>query len=293
MAQYGESCSTPASFHHGSSDPPPAYTARPHDSAEPSSSSPSSPAFSASQPSAAHASLASLTRGISQVLATNRESQVTNQSREDGEILHCMTTQAADFLADVSSWLSSAPRGPGAETCAGRLLEAELYFTPEAAFSGSGWHSSGAEDRARQGVFVREARIQLPKEKEKMALGGNLGGDEKARRNSGFMDSDWTSAFTEESKGRLWWDDEAQAHRLARCLEAEIKGPEYVSRREIRRSVKAANSWKKGHENTSTDADHVRTTVRAEQMTFRRENEMGLWESQSGWTIVLTVGVAS
>jgi hypothetical protein len=35
--------------------------------------------------------------------------------------------------------------------------------------------------------------------------------------------------------------------------------------------------------------DAVKMTVRAEEVTFRKENEFGLWESKTGWGIVVTV----
>jgi hypothetical protein len=37
--------------------------------------------------------------------------------------------------------------------------------------------------------------------------------------------------------------------------------------------------------------DAVKMTVRAEEVTFRKENEFGLWESRTGWGIVVTVRV--
>lgn len=37
--------------------------------------------------------------------------------------------------------------------------------------------------------------------------------------------------------------------------------------------------------------DSVKMTVRAEEVTFRKENEFGVWESRSGWGVVVTVRV--
>ncbi|ROV97784.1 hypothetical protein VPNG_08634 [Cytospora leucostoma] len=44
--------------------------------------------------------------------------------------------------------------------------------------------------------------------------------------------------------------------------------------------------------NTQHSSEVVKTVVRSEEVTFRRENDMGLWESASGWAITLTVTVA-
>ncbi|GAB1318133.1 hypothetical protein MFIFM68171_08343 [Madurella fahalii] len=38
--------------------------------------------------------------------------------------------------------------------------------------------------------------------------------------------------------------------------------------------------------------DWVKMTVRAEEVTFRKENEFGVWESRRGWGVVVTVRVA-
>ncbi|KAK4150508.1 hypothetical protein C8A00DRAFT_17992 [Chaetomidium leptoderma] len=37
--------------------------------------------------------------------------------------------------------------------------------------------------------------------------------------------------------------------------------------------------------------DSVKMTVRSEEVTFRKENEFGVWEGRSGWGIVVTVRV--
>lgn len=42
----------------------------------------------------------------------------------------------------------------------------------------------------------------------------------------------------------------------------------------------------------AADDDSVKMTVRADEVTFRRENEMGLWESRSGFGIVVTLRIS-
>lgn len=46
------------------------------------------------------------------------------------------------------------------------------------------------------------------------------------------------------------------------------------------------------NEDLNDSSDIVKATVQAEEVTFRRENDMGLWESSSGWAIILTVTIA-
>ena len=67
----------------------------------------------------------------------------------------------------------------------------------------------------------------------------------------GRWDEPSSSADTEEA---LWWADEDLATRLAKHIQpTSLRGMD----------------------------------VRADHVTFRRENEMGIWESKSGWAIVV------
>lgn len=69
--------------------------------------------------------------------------------------------------------------------------------------------------------------------------------------------------------------------------------PEMSSSHVVHENSSRQSSGYGGSVATLADAvcGSVKATTRAEQMTFRRENEMGLWESRSGWTIIFTVTV--
>lgn len=114
-----------------------------------------------------------------------------------------------------------------------------------------------------------------------------------------------------------FFTDEDIARRLASYLEpkAEVK----VERRAVQAAVESSSSsssrWKWGRKKEETTpggfaavtavsaaapglagtgtggggAGGVRVTVRAEEVTFRRENEIGLWESLSGFGVVVRV----
>lgn len=114
-----------------------------------------------------------------------------------------------------------------------------------------------------------------------------------------------------------FFTDEDIARRLASYLEpkAEVK----VERRAVQAAVESSSSsssrWKWGRKKEETTpggfaavtavsaaapglagtgtggggARGVRVTVRAEEVTFRRENEIGLWESLSGFGVVVRV----
>ncbi|TLS24644.1 hypothetical protein PpBr36_08312 [Pyricularia pennisetigena] len=119
-----------------------------------------------------------------------------------------------------------------------------------------------------------------------------------------------------------WWRDERMAERLAAHLRP--RPPVKMERREVRAAVVQAkedkkSGWglwrKKSSSSTAAPAssaaaaaaaaapavspespvldhdDGVKMTVRADEVTFRRENDFGVWESMSGWGIVVTIAV--
>lgn len=71
----------------------------------------------------------------------------------------------------------------------------------------------------------------------------------------------------DSSKPLLWWSDGGLAQRLA-C--------DHLRPNLSRDDVGSADP-------------PVAFTVDSDELTFRRENEMGLWESKTGWCIVVTV----
>lgn len=284
MWQYRTSESRDPSSAGWQSDPPPAYSARPHSDTDGSSSSTNtSPAQAA-----LHTSLVRLTRQIPGVLAAERETQASEQSREDHEVVRCMISQVTDLLAHLNSWGRAEPvRNPDGTLKLSGWLEAEMYFVPAAVFDGSGWHPTRTEERIKQGVFVREARIHRPRNASPVSkLGGASEGSGKLRE-----DEQADSTRNTES-GRLWWDEESHARRLAQHLQNAITAQEDLLRVEGEQNVDSDMSFtfgKKKHDNTA--AHSVMTETRAEIVAYRRMTEMGLWESQSGWTIILAINV--
>lgn len=254
------------------SDPPPAYSAIPHAHLPDAGGASSSTDPSAAQ-AALQASLARLTLRDPRDLAANCEAQAgSEQSREDHEVVLCMTAQVADLLAELK------PQNGTSRLISGRWLEAEMYFTPAAVFSGDGWHPTRTEEKIRQGVFVREARIHRPRH-DGFAVsrpGGTFSTEKggKPREEEMEVDSKWPGSRDMEEPGRLWWDEESHARRLARRLQDAITAQADLLRGEG------------GH-----NADGVVTETQAEIVAFRRMTEMGLWESQSGWTIILAISV--
>lgn len=109
----------------------------------------------------------------------------------------------------------------------------------------------------------------------------------------------------------LWWKDEDLAKRLAKYLQPARKVVA-VDRATVAAKVveakKAKSRWNilgnsKSGAGVATSTpptvsrpvvqveDDVSMTVTAEEVTFRRENEMGIWESTTGWGVAVRVNI--
>jgi hypothetical protein len=130
-----------------------------------------------------------------------------------------------------------------------------------------------------------------------------------------------SSDGTGKGRGSEWWfRDEDMARRLAAYLRPEPNlerkrvQATVVERKVVEKEKSGWGRWglggsrKKAAEQSSPglpspvspglpspaspgEDDAVKMTVRAEEVTFRRENDFGVWESMSGWGIVVTVRV--
>lgn len=108
----------------------------------------------------------------------------------------------------------------------------------------------------------------------------------------------------------LWWSDESMARRLAASLQPAVK----VDRVTVRQQVEQQKGGKEkktsrlsgllrrdvpvplrepraNPPSREEESDDVTMRVRAEEVTFRRENEMGIWESKTGWGLVVKVSI--
>ncbi|KAH7320687.1 hypothetical protein B0I35DRAFT_477254 [Stachybotrys elegans] len=100
-----------------------------------------------------------------------------------------------------------------------------------------------------------------------------------------------------------WWTDEALARRLARSLQPKNPISETAPRPPPQQSKPEKSSrWKlfggsKPSSSSSSAApdprpqwdNEVAMTVKAEEVTFRKENDFGIWESKTGWGLVMRV----
>lgn len=131
----------------------------------------------------------------------------------------------------------------------------EGTFIPEEAVS-KDWTLSD-EGEKHKGELTRAIRVKTKSKDTKLSKEPSSWQTEGSSSSNKEFD-DWgrwdepsSSADTEEA---LWWTDETLAMRLAKHIQpTSLKGMD----------------------------------VRAEHVTFRRENEMGIWESKSGWGLVV------
>ncbi|EFY95173.1 hypothetical protein X797_010157 [Metarhizium robertsii] len=113
-------------------------------------------------------------------------------------------------------------------------------------------------------------------------------------------------------RDELWWSDEDMAKRLAKHLEparatASVDRQTVRAQAERNKATKMAGRWSmfKKDEPAKTAAptaspssttywkplDDVWMTVNAEEATFRKQSEMGIWESRTGWGLVVRVNL--
>lgn len=234
-------------------------------------------------------------------LRASQHAATTARDTRDLHLVTLLVPHISAFLADL---------GGVVHRKTGRSLTAELDLVPACAVPASWAELSGAEERRQEGEVVRVVRLDEG--------GDEHGSGEKGGRGPGVSVSGDGGEDGSGSPG-WWWQDEDRARRLAAYLQPRQEP--MLARRHIQAVVENKDNQKKGWSwgrkkpaqqpplpaqagaVPSTQAsgskesgagvvdDRVSMTVRAEEVTFRKENEMGLWESMSGWGIVITVRV--
>ncbi|GAO17466.1 uncharacterized protein UV8b_05981 [Ustilaginoidea virens] len=122
------------------------------------------------------------------------------------------------------------------------------------------------------------------------------------------------AACVSDPDAGMWWSDEDMARRLARHLEpnrATASADTQPARPPVERSGQEgsrAGRWSlfktaeprpgdltaspcEGTTAHRAARDHVGMAVKAEETTFRRQSEMGIWESKTGWALVVSVSI--
>lgn len=164
---------------------------------------------------------------------------------------------------------------------------AEAILVPDAAVS-NGWKFNEEYDK-RDGEYRTLIRVCEATKKD--------GNDEKkqwpSEKGSG-------NSINDETMPALWWDSESSALRLAKHLQPQRPAASSTNGQAAKdRSSK--KSGLRGLFKRSGDVpqhvaskeerhvERVTMTTRAEEVTFRKENELGIWETKTGWGIIMRV----
>ncbi|KAI1206226.1 uncharacterized protein F4807DRAFT_463988 [Annulohypoxylon truncatum] len=238
------------------------------------------------------------------------------QTLSDASLLDHIVPIVEEFLADLGARHSPVPL-------------AALTLVPDAAVPRNAV-LSGLEDMKRRGEICRVSRISMDNTSKDSKSSSGASRSQSTSEDpswtpgqefSGwgrFGELDSPNDDTEQNK-MLWWRDEEMAHRLATYLQPKQERKAPVVQRSVVQAVvehrippkKEKKGWlwgKRASVQTSSEASSTPTeteaevdipqekkgaemTVTAQEVAFRQENELGIWESFRGWGIVVAVKV--
>ncbi|KZL86564.1 nad dependent epimerase dehydratase family protein [Colletotrichum incanum] len=277
--------------------PPPSYS-------EATTSYSSAPSYHSTS------SVSATLNGLSSLLRVTQSQQTARDTITTTNILPHLTPHITSLLTR----LGTTPHPP---------TLTELYLVPAAAV-GPEWSIASDADR-RAGEVAQVIRVKPEADPDSKGGADRKRADTSASTTAasssreyefdewGRWDDDADTASTSE-EGQWWWNDEALARRLAKRLQPEPKLDRTVvsAVMEQARTEKKAGRWgmfRSGSESPSSSSsapplarqsekatplkqeEDVAMTVRAEEVTFRKENEMGIWESMRGYGIVARVRI--
>jgi hypothetical protein len=233
-----------------------------------------------------------------------RESQAARsnaQAAGDLDIITRVVPEIESFLSDITTH----DHLPG---------EAELIIVPATSVP-TKWQLTGLEERRKEGEIVQLVRVEGPppdtkgQDSKLNAPAPPQERDYSTPQFDGWGRWDEPSSSNAPVPGSWWWRDETMAHRLASQLSpkaAEV-APRGIERQQVRAVVQETRrGWGWGRKKAPeppapasepvarrplTDDERVSMTVRAEEVTFRMENDFGIWESLTGWGLVARVRI--
>ncbi|OAQ99831.1 hypothetical protein LLEC1_06667 [Akanthomyces lecanii] len=292
---------SPKDAYLGDGELPPPYSPEP--STSPSCAQTPPPSSSLHPDSLFAAHLASMRGQIREQQAT----RASLQDQHDTRLLALLVPHVEAMLAAVAA-LEPPPQ----------LVQTTLV--PEAAVTPDWTPAETYKERSREVHSV--VRVQTrPSVKlasdEKLAAAAAGRGNGQEFDGWGRWGEQGSGAGTSEEEEQLWWKDENLARRLAKYLQPArrvipVDRPTVAAK--VTEAKKARSRWnilggsRKGGSEGSTPLplpaaaasrlgaalhveDDVSMNVTAEEVTFRRENEMGIWESSTGWGVVVRVRI--
>lgn len=234
------------------------------------------------------------------IIRSSQAAHVNNQQSADLNILSHLLPHINSFLAAIAA----SPSPPSL---------AELTLVPAAAVPEI-WQSSADKTR-KEGELKRLVRVADPQqnqtEKQAPASTSEISprSAERAERTFdewGLWSDDVRPRTT--GPGEWWWRDEGLASRLSALLQPKVEPK--LDRQTVHAVVQQSKEERKkpwgflrGSTQSppaapppvlvkpKTEEDRVVMTVKPEEVAFRKENEFGVWESMSGWGIVVCIKI--
>ncbi|KAH7133170.1 hypothetical protein B0J13DRAFT_529093 [Dactylonectria estremocensis] len=218
-------------------------------------------------------------RDISSRISSARAVRTSERDERDSEILALLVPHIESFIQSITT-MNRPPR----------LLE--MTMVPDGSV-GKEWIFSD-EDQTRKVVRIRED----------VKLKGDSKGKPETPRQREFDDwGRWDNPVPSTSDESLWWSDDEMASRLAKYLQPERPrraAPVPIIAQVLPKKASGWGMFKKPDVTTPpplpsraprNEEEEVSMTVKAEEVTFRRENEMGIWESKTGWGLVVSIRI--
>lgn len=210
-----------------------------------------------------------------------RAARTTERDERDSETLAILVPHVEELLQSITA-MDPPPR----------LVE--MTMVPEGSV-GTEWIFSD-EDQTRKVVRVHEnTKTKGDRKEEKYTA---------PPQQRAFDDwGRWDEPSSSTSRESLWWSDDEMASRLARYLQPDRPRRAAPPPAAPPVQPKKASGWGMFRKAESTpppppapraprnEEDEVLMTVKAEEVTFRRENEFGIWESKTGWGLVVRVRI--
>ncbi|KAL7956786.1 NAD-dependent epimerase/dehydratase family protein [Trichoderma compactum] len=213
-------------------------------------------------------------------ITASQAARASARDDHDSYVLSLIVSYMEDFLSSISE-MHPTPR------------LAEATFVPDAAI-GESWKFSD-QDEKRAGEFRTLIRVRENTKR---------GDGQTKKKADGYTLSSRSEGGDDETSPSLWWDNEDMARRLAKHLQPQRPAATPRNTQSIRdrcpsqaNNSKKSGIWslfKKSDEPARPVApvveehkDDVVMTAKAEQVTLRKENELGLWETLTGFGIVV------
>lgn len=237
------------------------------------------------------------------LIRERQQSHASQRLSEDDTLIQHMMPFVRDFFLDFSTETHTKGSRDSYEP-----LSMELMLVPQdAARRDEGWTLAGIDERREQTAFFRLNEIAAPGQLRWVSKNGE------------------SIQVRDDAAGTdiLWWRDEERALRLASALRG-IVTPERSQQEEAQQQVEEEQEIAETPDNkgkspirsffgrskkspqavqrpfpkiqnktfATVSLGSVHVHVQAEEVTFRGENDFGLWESSSGWAIVTNATVS-